>query len=121
MMKVGDRPEVSEIKSQQKLYWFLSDSFQMYMFGIPIYVLGSLNHSGKVTIPEKFGIILVAIGVIQGLSLGAIFVYYSSIVRSLVAAVVIVLLAIEHNVYSIEIISGIVLVVLGVIGWVYKK
>ena len=55
------------------------------------------------------------------LSLGAIFVYYSSIVRSLVAAVVIVLLAIEHRVYSPEIISGITLVVFGVIGWVYKK
>jgi hypothetical protein len=31
------------------------------------------------------------------------------------------LLAVEHRVYSVEIVSGIGLVVLGVIGWVYKK
>jgi len=64
---------------------------------------------------------LVAVGVLQGLALGAVFVYHSSVVRSLVAAVVIVLLAIEHGVYSVEIVSGITMVVLGVIGWVYKK
>lgn len=55
------------------------------------------------------------VGVLQGLSLGAVFVYHSSIVRSLVAAIVIVILAVEHGVYSVEIVSGIALVVLGVI------
>ena len=121
MMKVEDRPQVSEDESKQKLYWFLSDSFQMYMFGIPIYIVGSFYNSDNIDIPINLGFCLVGIGVIQGLSLGAIFVYYSSIVRSLVAAVVIVLLAIEHRVYSPEIISGITFVIFGVIGWVYKK
>ena len=121
MMKLEYRPKVSEDESKQKLYWFLSDSFQMYMFGIPIYIVGSLYNSDNIDIPIKLGFCLVGIGVIQGLSLGAIFVYYSSIVRSLVAAVVIVLLAIEHRVYSVEIVSGITFVVFGVIGWVYKK
>jgi len=121
MMKVEDRPKVSEDESKQKLYWFLSDSFQMYMFGIPIYIVGSFYNSDDIDIPINLGFCLVGIGVIKGLSLGAIFVYYSSIVRSLVAAVVIVLLAIEHRVYSPKIISGITFVVFGVIGWVYKK
>ncbi len=121
MMKVEERPKVSEDESKQKLYWFLSDSFQMYMFSIPIYLFGSFSGRRDIDIPIKFGLLLVSVGVIQGLSLGAIFVYYSSVVRSLVAAVVIVLLAIEHNVYSIQVVSGIGLVVVGVIGWVYKK
>ena len=93
----------------------------MYMFSIPIYLFGSFSGRRDIDIPIKFGLLLVSVGVIQGLSLGAIFVYYSSVVRSLVAAVVIVLLAIEHNVYSIQVVSGIGLVVVGVIGWVYKK
>jgi len=121
MMKVEDRPKVSEDESKQKLYWFLSDSFQMYMFGIPIYLVGSFSSKQAIDIPMSLGFALVAVGVLQGLSLGAVFVYHSSIVRSLVAAIVIVILAIEHRVYSVEIVSGIALVVLGVIGWVYKK
>ena len=121
MMKVEDRPKVSEDESKQKLYWFLSDSFQMYMFGIPIYLFGSFSSSQDIDIPMSLGFALVATGVLQGLSLGAVFVYHSSIVRSLVAAIVIVILAVEHGVYSVEIVSGIALVVLGVIGWVYKK
>jgi len=121
MMKVEDRPKVSEDESKQKLYWFLSDSFQMYMFGIPIYLVGSFSSKQAIDIPMSLGFALVAVGVLQGLSLGAVFVYHSSVVRSLVAAMVIVLLAVEHRVYSVEIVSGIGLVVLGVIGWVYKK
>ena len=121
MMKVKDRPKVSEDESKQKLYWFLSDSFQMYMFGIPIYLLGSFSSKQEIYIPMSLGFALVVVGVLQGLSLGAVFVYHSSIVRSLVAAMVIVILAVEHRVYSVEIVSGIGLVVLGVIGWVYKK
>ena len=121
MMKVEDRPKVSEDESKQKLYWFLSDSFQMYMFGIPIYLFGSFSSKQDIDIPMSLGFALVATGVLQGLSLGAVFVYHSSIVRSLVAAMVIVILAVEHRVYSVEIVSGIALVVLGVLGWVYKK
>ena len=121
MMKVDERPKVSEDESKQKLYWFLSDSFQMYMFGIPIYLFGSFSSSEDIDIPMSLGFLLVAVGVLQGLSLGAVFVYHSSVVRSLVAAMVIVLLAVEHGVYSVDVVSGIALVVLGVIGWVYKK
>ena len=121
MMKVDERPKVSEDESKQKLYWFLSDSFQMYMFGIPIYIFGSFSSSQDIDIPMSLGFLLVALGVLQGLSLGAVFVYHSSVVRSLVAAVVIVLLAVEHGVYSVDVVSGIALVVLGVIGWVYKQ
>jgi len=121
MMKVEERPLVSEDKAKQKLYWFLSDSFQMYMFGIPIYILGSFHHTENIDIPMKLGFVMVGVGVVQGLSLGAVFVYHSSVVRSLVAAVVIVLLAVEHRVFSPEIVSGVVLVVLGVVGWTLKK
>jgi drug/metabolite transporter (DMT)-like permease len=121
MMKVEERPKVFEDESRQKLYWFLSDSFQMYMFGVPIYLAGSFSADQSVNIPMSLGALLVTVGVSQGLALGAVFVYHSSVVRSLVAAVVIVLLAVEHGVYSVEIVSGIVLVILGVIGWVYKK
>ena len=64
---------------------------------------------------------LVGIGVIEGLSLGAVFVYHSSIVRALVAAIVIVLLTIIHGVYSLRVISGVFLVVSGVIGWTWNK
>ncbi len=121
MMKIEERPKVSEIEDKQKLYWFLSDSFQMYMFGIPIYLFCSFSDRESIDIPISLGFALVAVGVLQGLSLGAVFVYHSSVVRSLVAAMVIVILAVEHRVYSVEIVSGIGLVVLGVIGWVYKK
>lgn len=121
MMKIEERPIVSEDETKQKLYWFLSDSFQMYMFGIPIYILGSFQPAVKNDIPIKLGFVLVGVGVVQGLSLGAVFVYHSSVVRSLVAAVVIVLLAIEQRVFSFGVVAGVVLVVLGVVGWTVKK
>lgn len=121
MMKSEERPKVSDNESHQKLYWFLSDSFQMYMFGIPIYLFGAFSTEQDIDIPMSLGFCLVGIGVLQGLSLGAVFVYHSSVVRSLVSAVVIVLLAAEHEVYSFDVILGISLVVLGVMGWVYKK
>jgi len=79
----------------------------------------SFSSKQVIDIPMSLGFALVAVGVLQGLSLGAVFVYHSSVVRSLVAAMVIVLLAVEHRVYSVEIVSGIGLVVFGVIGWLY--
>ena len=63
MMKVEDRPKVSEDESKQKLYWFLSDSFQMYMFGIPIYLFGSFSSSQDIDIPMSLGFALVAVPV----------------------------------------------------------
>ena len=121
MMKVEERPVVSDDASRQKLYWFLSDSFQMYIFGIPIYIVGSLTENvTQDTIPVSSGLAIVSVGVLQGLSLGAVFVYHSSVVRSLVAAVVIVLLALLHGVWSVQMVAGISFVIAGVFGWVYK-
>jgi drug/metabolite transporter (DMT)-like permease len=123
MMKKKARPKVTEDESLQKLYWFLSDSFQMYMFGIPIYIFGAFAQSVDRHSDMPFAMFasLVGIGVIEGLSLGAVFVYHSSIVRALVAAIVIVLLTIIHGVYSLRVISGVFLVVSGVIGWTWNK
>ena len=121
MMKIEQRPIVSENESEQKLYWFLSDSFQMYMFGVPIYIFGSFHSKTEMTVPFHLGAFLVLQGVIQGLSLGAIFVYQSSVVRSLVSAIVIVILAIEHGLFTVQIVGGIIMVVVGVMGWVYGK
>ena len=61
---------------------------------------------------------LVGVGTIQGLSLGAVFVYYNSVVRSIISAVVIVILAILHGVFSTQIVLGIAFVVLGLAGYV---
>ena len=121
MMKIGQRPIISDNESEQKLYWFLSDSFQMYMFGVPLYVIGSYYSDTKTTVPFHLCLFLVMQGVIQGLSLGAIFVYQSSVVRSLVSAIVIVILAIEHGVFTVHIVGGIIMVLFGVMGWVYGK
>ena len=56
MMKVENRPQVSEDESKQKLYWFLSDSFQMYMFGIPIYLVGSFSSKQDYRYSHEFGV-----------------------------------------------------------------
>ena len=118
MMKMDERPVVSENASKNKLYWFLADSFQMYLFAVPIYVIGTYSHSKiQNTLPLHAFLIIIGLSVLNGLSLGAVFVYHSSIVRSIVAAVVIVLLAIDHGVFSIYIISGMTLVLIGVIAW----
>ena len=121
MMKAEDRPKVSEDETKQKLYWFLYDSFQMYMFGIPIYIVGSYTRAGRSDIPLNLASLIVLLSVVQGLSLGAIFVYYSSVVRSMVAAVVILLLSIENGVYTYSVVSGIAMIILGVFGWAYRK
>ena len=121
MMKTDQRPIISENETEQKLYWFLSDSFQMYLFVVPIYLFGSYHSDTPMTLPFGLGAFLVILGVVQGLSLGAIFVYHSSVVRSLVSAIVIVILAIEHGLFTVQIVGGIIMVVVGVLGWVYGK
>ena len=118
MMKSEQRAIVSENPKTQKLYWFLADSLQMYLFGVPIYAAGAFLNPRPINIPFPYALTLVAAGVIQGLSLGAVFVYYNSVVRSIISAVVIVILAVLHGVFSTQIVLGIGLVVLGVVAYV---
>lgn len=118
MMKVTERPLISE--NYNKLYWFLADSFQMYLFAIPIYATSYVLGFGApviTTLSLEATIIVILLSILNGMILGAVFVYHSSVIRSIIAAIVIVILAIEHNIYSIPILSGIGLVLLGVIGW----
>ena len=118
MMKKTQRPVVSENPKTQKLYWFLSDSLQMYTFGIPIYAFSAYINPRPINIRFEYALTLIAAGVIQGLSLGAVFVYYSSVTRSIISALVIIILAVLHGVFSTQIIMGIVFVIIGVIGYV---
>ena len=118
MMKREERPAASEDTKKQQLYWYLHDSFQMYMFGIPIYIV--VNYTTEVTtvnIPVHWSCLMVVLHAVNGLCVGAMFVYYSSVMQSVAAAVVIVLLAIEHGVYTWNIVVGIVLVLVGAAGW----
>jgi drug/metabolite transporter (DMT)-like permease len=118
MTKMDERPVVSENIDKNKLYWFLADSFQMYLFAIPIYIFGVFSHSIVInTLPMHAFVTIIGLSVLNGLSLGAVFVYHSSIARSVVAAIVIVFLTIEHGIFSIYILSGISLVFIGITVW----
>lgn len=117
MMKLKDRPKVSDDSTKQKLYWYLYDSLQMYMFGIPIYIAGSYTQRSASNLPVNLASLIVLLSVVQGLSLGAIFVYYSSVVRSMVASVVIVLLSIEKGVYTQSVVVGIIMILFGIVGY----
>lgn len=118
MMKKNERPIVSENPKRQKLYWFLADSLQMYMFGIPIYAISAYINTRPINIPFQYAFALIVAGVIQGLSLGAVFVYYNSVVRSIISALVIILLAVLHGVFTTQVVLGIAFVVSGVLGYV---
>ena len=118
MMKTNERPIVSEDAKTQKLYFFLADSLQMYMFGIPIYAVSACLNPRPVNVPFQYALSLTAAGVIQGLSLGAVFVYYNSVVRSIISAVVIIILAVLHSVFSTQVVLGIAFVLFGVVGYV---
>jgi len=118
MMKVEQRPRVSDNAQTQKLYWFLADSLQMYMFGVPIYAACAFLNPRPINIPFEYSLTLVSAGTIQGLSLGAVFVYHNSIIRSIVSALVIIILAVLHGVFSTQVILGIGFVILGVLGYV---
>ena len=118
MMKSETRAIVSTEPKTQKLYWFLADSLQMYMFGIPIYAISACLNPHHINVPFPYALTLIGVGTIQGLSLGAVFVYYNSVVRSIISAVVIVILAVLHGVFSTQIVLGIVFVVAGVLGYV---
>jgi drug/metabolite transporter (DMT)-like permease len=118
MMKNQERPHISDDEKKQKLYWFWNDSFQMYAFGIPIYLMGNYTTTvSAVNIPIHLSFAMIALSVTNGLALGAVFVYHSSVVRSMVSAVVILLLAFERGVYTQDIVVGIALVLLGVVVW----
>jgi len=121
MMKVTDRPHVSDNIQHQKLYWYLADSVQMYCFGIPIYACAAIMNKNTIVIPDYYALLILVVGTVQGLSLGAVFVYHSSVVRSLISAVVIVILAVYQNEYSLKVVTGIVLVVTGVVCWVWRN
>ena len=118
MMKTETRAIVSTEPKTQQLYWFLADSLQMYMFGIPIYAASAILNPHQINVPFSYALALVGVGTIQGLSLGAVFVYYNSVVRSIISAVVIVILAVLHGVFSTQIVLGIAFVVLGVVAYV---
>jgi drug/metabolite transporter (DMT)-like permease len=119
MMKITERPIVSENPSNNKFYWFLFDSFQMYLFAIPIYIVGAYtaHNTSKTTLPMELFVMIISLSILNGMSLGAVFVYHSSIVRSIIAAVVIIVLAIDHGIFTIYIVSGVVLVLVGSIVW----
>ena len=51
MMKSETRPIVSSDPKKQKLYWFLADSLQMYMFGIPIYAISAILNPPSDNLP----------------------------------------------------------------------
>lgn len=122
MMKSNRRPSVSEDPNRQKLFWFFSDSLQMYIFGIPLYIFGLYtSHTPENNIPGRVFISIVVVSIVQGLSLGAIFVYYSSVVRSMVAAIVIVILALHRGVFSLPVFTGVATVIAGVIGWTFAS
>ena len=90
----------------------------MYAFGIPIYLMGNYTTTvSAVNIPIHLSFAMIALSVTNGLALGAVFVYHSSVVRSMVSAVVILLLAFERGVYTQDIVVGIALVLLGVVVW----
>jgi drug/metabolite transporter (DMT)-like permease len=118
MMKTEQRAIVSSDQTKQQLYWFLADSLQMYMLGIPIYAAGAYLNPLPVSLPFPYALALVVAGAIQGLSLGAVFVYYNSVVRSIISAVVIVVLAVLHGVFSTQIVLGIAFVIIGVVAYV---
>lgn len=118
MMKENQRPIVSEDAKTQKLYYFMADSLQMYMFGIPIYAVSACLNPRPINISFQYATALIAAGVIQGFSLGAVFVYYNSVVRSIISAVVIIILAVLHGVFSTQVALGIAFVLSGVIGYV---
>jgi len=118
MMKTEQRPIVSSDPQKQKLYWFLAESLPMYMFGIPIYAASAILNPHHINVPFPYALALIGVGTIQGLSLGAVFVYYNSVVRSIISAVVIVILAVLHGVFSTQIVLGIAFVVLGLAGYV---
>ena len=90
----------------------------MYLFGVPIYAASAFLNPRPINIPFPYALTLVAAGVIQGLSLGAVFVYYNSVVRSIISAVVIVILAVLHGVFTTQVVLGIGLVVMGVLAYV---
>lgn len=90
----------------------------MYMFGIPIYAISACLNPHHINVPFPYALALIGVGTIQGLSLGAVFVYYNSVVRSIISAVVIVILAVLHGVFSTQIVLGIAFVVLGVVAYV---
>jgi len=122
MMKKEERCLISEDEKKQKLYWFLNDSFQMYMFGIPVYIIGNYTTNiSTVDVPFHLYLLMILISVINGIALGAIFVYYSSVVRSMISAIVIVFLSLHHGQFTLNIILGISLVLLGILGWTYKR
>ena len=90
----------------------------MYLFGVPIYAAGAYLNPRPVSLPFPYALTLVGVGTIQGLSLGAVFVYYNSVVRSIISAVVIVILAVLHGVFSTQIVLGIAFVIIGVVSYV---
>ena len=90
----------------------------MYLFGVPSYAASAYLNPRPVSLPFPYALTLDGVGTIQGLSLGAVFVYYNSVVRSIISAVVIVILAVLHGVFTTQVVLGIGLVVMGVVAYV---
>lgn len=79
-------------KSQDNvLYEFLTDSIQMYLFGIPVYVVLYFVNVQEHSLPIAPTLTLVINGAGCGIFIGSIFKYYSAITRTFVQGVTIIL------------------------------
>ena len=74
------------------LHAFLTDSIQMYVFGLPFYgVVYMVSAPEEHTLPFKYMCALLVNGACCGLFIGSIFKFYSSVVRIFVQGVTVVL------------------------------
>ena len=121
-MKEPARFCVSVDASTHNLYYFLGDSIQLYAFGIPLYAFEVWRTYGDTfALPLAWSVAFVTLIAALGLALGAVFVFYSSVERSMVAAATLVSVVVVSCNMRPLVLVGAGLVVAGIFLWTKAK
>lgn len=103
-----------DTKEKVQLYWFLNDSLHMYLVGLPFYAASFFYSSqpGAILSTISTNSVFACVGSsIEGIMIGSIIVYYSSILRSFqTSLVILILILISGHWKNIEIYPSFLLV-----------
>jgi hypothetical protein len=122
MMKKDRQPpaQIADDAARTRLYWFCVDSYQMYLFGMPMYAILAVTAGGDVTPSGHAWPLLFAVAVlfaVEGCLLGSVYLWHSAVARALMAAATIPLTILVTGALSLDFAVGSVLVGIGLVVW----
>jgi drug/metabolite transporter (DMT)-like permease len=117
MERMMKRPR-KKSDDEDRLYYFLNDSLHMYILGIPMYMFNYYyTHQNEHTLGLTYSGLFCVSNALQGVCIGTLFMWYSSVWRPMQISLVIAILMVIEHVSSIANWLSIVFILSGLYLW----